>query len=530
LEGVPETPESNERLRATEIIASVCLATDLGMGFPLEHGFHATLMANRLCEIVGVDSDTTKQIFFASMLMYSGCTSEAALGKQFLSGDRPKTLIPYLFGGAAERATGFLRTLPPPETTGIQRTIQTARRLPTLIANSREQQAAICEVAETLSRRLGLPPEIHGLFTFITERWDGTSVLRRAKGNDIPLAIRIVVLCRDFAFQRHFGGDEHAIEAARARSGGAFDPELSEALVDHARELFTAVDDAGGSSRDAILDIEPKPWNLLEGPEIDRALAAIGDFADLVCPDLSGHSANLSDLASRAGRVAGMGAEETRDLRRAALVHDVGRVAVSPGIWEKTSPLNRDEQEKVRLHPYHTERVLSEAAFFKQILDIARNHHERLDGSGYHRGVDAPSLSTQARLLAAADTFQAMTEPRPHRPAMSLSAAAAELARLADTGAIDHAMASAVIEAAGEDVPQMERPGGLTAREAEVIGLLARGLQTKQIATALDISPKTADTHIQAAYRKMGVSTRAAATLYAMEHGMVASGELPIHT
>jgi HD-GYP domain-containing protein (c-di-GMP phosphodiesterase class II) len=216
-------------------------------------------------------------------------------------------------------------------------------------------------------------------------------------------------------------------------------------------------------------------------------------------------------------------------VERAALVHDVGRVAVHPRIWQKDGPLSVDEWEQVRLHAYHTERVLHRCSFLGDVVAIAACHQERCDGSGYHRGVGAASLEPGARLLAAADAYRAMNEPRPYRPALGREDAAAVLAAEAQAGRHDRDMVAAVLRAAGEEVPPMERPAGLTEREAEVIGLLARGLQTKQVARALDISPKTADRHIQNAYRKVGVSTRAAATLFAAEHGLVPWGELPIH-
>lgn len=497
------------------------------MGFPLEHGLQATLMATELCEVLGVDDDVSNRVYYGSMLMYSGCNSEAALGGQILSGERSETLIPHLFGSRYERVTSLIRSIPPPEATRIERVVETTRKLPRLLASSEEQQAALCEVAEMLSRRIGLPPDICGLFDFLTERWDGKSVLRRADGDDIPLAVRIFILARDVAFQRQHGGEEHALRVARGRAGQAFDPDLTAALLAHADRIFGAADVAG-STWEAVLDAEPKPWLMLEGDEVDAALAAIGDFSDLVSPSLSSHSESLAALVSRAARIADMGDDEVLLLRRAALVHDVGRVAVDPGVWEKSSPLNRDEQEKIRLHPYHTERILSQSPFLEKISQIARDHHEHVDGTGYHRGVAGASLSPPARLLAAADAFQSLTESRPDHPPRTREEAARELARLAEDGSLDHDMVAAVIEAAGEEVPEMDRPAGLTGRETEVIGLLARGLQTKQVATALGISPKTADTHIQSAYRKMGVSTRAAATLFAMEHGLVPSGELPI--
>jgi HD-GYP domain-containing protein (c-di-GMP phosphodiesterase class II) len=180
------------------------------------------------------------------------------------------------------------------------------------------------------------------------------------------------------------------------------------------------------------------------------------------------------------------------------------------------------------LHAYHTERILRQSSFLAALAPIATTHHERLDGSGYHRGLTAASLTPSARLLAAADVYHAMTEARPHRGPFTSVQAAAALADEARSGRLDPDAVGAVLDAAGQQVPRLERPAGLTEREAEVIALLAHGLQTKQIARQLGISPKTADRHIQNAYGKIGVSTRAAAALFAMQHGLGTWGELPM--
>jgi HD-GYP domain-containing protein (c-di-GMP phosphodiesterase class II) len=275
------------------------------------------------------------------------------------------------------------------------------------------------------------------------------------------------------------------------------------------------------SAWEAILAAEPRPWLTLEGSAVDRALAAIGDFADLVSPHLSGHSRGVANLAVAAARLCGLGASDAAQVRRAAFVHDVGRVGIEPRIWQKPSALTVDEWERVRLHPYHTERVLLRSGFLAPLADLACAHHERLDGTGYHRRVTAASLTPGARLLAAADAFHAMRESRPHRSRRSPEEAAEALTEDARAGGRDPEMVAAVIEAAGQPAPPVERPAGLTEREAQVLGLLARGLLTKQVARRLGISIKTADRHIQNAYRKIGISTRAAATLYAMEHGLL---------
>jgi HD-GYP domain-containing protein (c-di-GMP phosphodiesterase class II) len=204
-------------------------------------------------------------------------------------------------------------------------------------------------------------------------------------------------------------------------------------------------------------------------------------------------------------------------------VHDIGRVAVPVSVWTKPGPLNRDEREQVRLHAYHSERVLDAAAGLRPLARLAGSHGERCDGSGYHRGSRVGELPLTSWLLAAADCYQAMREPRAHRPALSPAAAADELCQDAEAGRLAPEAVNAVLIAAGQPRRPVRRPGGLSERECEVIGLLARGLATKQIARRLGISPKTCDHHIQRLYGKVGVSTRAGATLFALEHGLVSS-------
>jgi HD-GYP domain-containing protein (c-di-GMP phosphodiesterase class II) len=207
-------------------------------------------------------------------------------------------------------------------------------------------------------------------------------------------------------------------------------------------------------------------------------------------------------------------------VRRAALVHDLGRVAVPARIWEKPGPFTTDEWERVRLHAYETERVLAPSPFLAGLADVAVSHHERLDGSGYHRRLGAASLDDPARLVATADAFRGMIEDRPHRAAMAEDEASGRLVADGRAGKFAPEAVAAVLEAAGQTPAPIERPAGLTEREAQVVALLARGLQTKQVARTLEISPKTVDSHIQSAYRKMGVSTRAGATLFAVRHGL----------
>jgi HD-GYP domain-containing protein (c-di-GMP phosphodiesterase class II) len=520
--------QGGERVRAAEVIAALSLATDLGIGVPFEHGLQSTLLAMRLGERLGVDQETASQTYYACLLFYVGCTADAEVAAETFGDDDALTrhAMPVRFGSRPEMTAGMLRALASSGRPAPVRAMQIALGAPRAAREFKGHVTAFCEVAQMLTDRLGLPASMQGLFAYLVERWDGKGLPGRARHEEIPLPVRIASVARDAAFQRLLGGPELAARVVRRRAGGAFDPAVAVPLADAAAELLGL--DADASVWEETLAREPGPRLALEGEAIDRALAAMGDFADLASPYLVGHSAGVAELATAAARQCRLEAADLARLRRGALVHDLGRVAAPVRIWQKAAPLTPDDWERVRLHAYHSERVLVRSRFLAALAPVASFHHERLDGSGYHRGTAAAEITPPARLLAAADAYHAMTEPRPHRAALSPGQAAEALGREAGAGRLDPDAVTAVLEAAGQRVPRIERPAGLTEREAEVIALLARGLQTKQVARRLGISVKTADRHVQNAYAKIGVSTRAAAALFAMQHGLTAWGELPI--
>jgi HD-GYP domain-containing protein (c-di-GMP phosphodiesterase class II) len=515
-----------EQVRAAELVAALCLATDLGMAFPFEHGLRSTLIAMRLADRLGVDCETRRQTYYACLLSHAGCTTDAHITPEVYGASLTTHFHPVMYGSGREVLSGLIRALPDPGTAGAVRAAQAARRFPRMVRETRVHVSAACEVAGMLADRLGVSRSVPGLLAHVVERWDGHGPLRRAKGEEIPLPMRIVHLAVDAAFQLLLGDEERVVRLVRERSGHAFDPQVVECLVGDVDRILAL--DARSSVWEETLASEPEPRSSLGGEALDRALAAMGNFADLMSPYLTGHSAGVAELAEAAARRCGIGDAGVVALRRAALVHDLGRVAVDARIWQKPGPLSADEWERVRLHPYHSERVLVRSEFLAALAPVAGAHHERLDGSGYHRAAAGAELALPARVLAAADAYHAMTEPRPHREPIAGGRAAEILAEQASAGRLDANAVKAVVEAAGQRAPRIERPAGLTEREAEVVGMLARDLQTKQVARALGISVKTADRHIQNAYRKIGVSSRAAATLFAMEHGLVAWGELPM--
>jgi DNA-binding CsgD family transcriptional regulator len=331
--------------------------------------------------------------------------------------------------------------------------------------------------------------------------------------------MRIVLVAQDaVAFERH-GGVAAVVAAVKARSGSAYDPDVGAALTDRAASIFERL--RINPVWEAALAAEPLPHTRLGADDIDRALEVFADFADLKSCFTLGHSRRVAGLAADAAASLGIAADDAELVRRAALVHDLGRLGVANSIWDKPGPLTSTEWERVRLGPYLTSRMLSRAQALAPLAAVAASHQERLDGSGYHRGLRAEALSIAERILACADALAAMLEPRAHRVALSPASAAAQLRRMAADNLLDGRAAEAVIGASGQPARRPPQwPAGLSEREVEVLRHAARGLVNKETARHLGISERTVAHHLQHIYDKIGVSTRGAAALFAVQHGL----------
>lgn len=376
-------------------------------------------------------------------------------------------------------------------------------------------------MAQRLAGRLGFSERILQALGQVFERWDGKGMPGGLKGEEIALAARIVTLANDVITFLRLESSEAAIAVTRERRGGAYDPGIVERFCQQATRLLDGLEEE--PSWEAVLALEPGARRYLLDEQFDTACQAIADFADLKSPYTLGHSSGVAELSAGAARHCGLPAADALAIRRAGWLHDIGRVGISAGIWGKPGPLSEREWERVRLHPYYTERVLARSAALAQLGALAALHHERLDGSGYHRSLPGGSQPPAARILAAADVYQAMSEPRPHRPARRPEEAAGELRREVLAGRLDGEAVNGVLAAAGHQMRRSRRDlvAGLSEREIEVLRLIARGHSKKQIAGQLIIAEKTVDNHIQHIYSKTGVSTRAGATLFALEHALL---------
>lgn len=377
-----------------------------------------------------------------------------------------------------------------------------------------------CSAAGILAHRLGLGDDVRAGVEQSYARWDGRGVPSHLRGRALSLSARVSQVADACEVIARGAGVEQAMSVVKARSGTHFDPDVVAALQLDPQALFDGLDD---DTVEEMLDSEPGQRAPLSEEELDRALEAIGDFCDLRCPYFAGHASGTAELAAGAARLLQLPSAEVTMTRRAALVHDVGRFGVPASVWDKAGPLNERERERMRLHTYYVERIFSRPEPLRRVGLLAATHHERMDASGYHRGTGGPLLSPPARVLAAADAFHAMTQPRPHRPALSPAEATRQLRQEAARGRFDLTATDAVLTAAGQATNRTRTgaPTGLTARETEVLVLLSRGLPNKAIASHLGITPKTAGNHIEHIYTKLSVCNRAGAAVFAMQHGLV---------
>ncbi len=505
-----------------ELLAAFSLATDLGLGQPMEHVLRSWRIAARLGEQVHLAEEDRTALFYVAVLAWVGCVADTPEVARLFGNDIAFRRDSYQVEFAGLPALGFMVSHAGTGQPPLDR-LRTAAAL--VATGGKAVQRGLmshCLSTSTLAERLGLGSDVRDPLRQFFTHWDGRGIPAGVGGEDIALTMRLFHLADVVEVHHRVDGVQAAVDVAKARRGRHFDPALVDAFCDLAADLMP--DCAGPVDCYEVIAADPALHRPLSGPDLDAALAALADFTDLRSISRAGHSRRVAALAGDAAAHAGLPPTEVDAIRRAGLLHDVGMHGVPASILDKAGPLSVPESERMRMHAYYTDRVLARPPALARLGTIAALTHERLDGSGYPRGLAGPAIPATGRVLAAACAYRAMTEHRPHRPALPAQHAVAELRAEAHAGRLAADAVDAVLAAAGHPTGRRRSsPAGLTAREVEVLTLIARGATNRQVARALGISPKTAGTHIERIYAKTGATTRATATLFALQHGLLDS-------
>ncbi|HEX6538732.1 MAG TPA: HD domain-containing phosphohydrolase [Candidatus Dormibacteraeota bacterium] len=520
----PAAAGANSGVELAEVVAAVALATDLGLGQPLEHLLRTCLIATRFADRLGASQEDRDATYWVALFMIAGCTAISFEMSQMFGDDidfrrglysvPASTLhqIRYMFRRAGSNRSPLGRA-------GVSIRLMASR-----MTSLEQALLAHCAVSVRLAERLGLGGAVVASLRQTFTRWDGRGIPRGVGGGQLLLPIRIVHIANIVEERDRTRGVEASIARAQEFSGTSFDPALVSAWSASADEVLDGVD--AESAWERVVSSQPGGREPLTEAELDDALALLGDYADLKSPWFTGHSRGVASLAAAAARAAGAPERDVKTLRRAALVHDIGRNGVPNTVWDKPGRFTEAEMERARLHAYYTERVLHRASRLSLLAGVAAAAHERSGGGGYPRRITGAAIPFTARILAAADAYHAMLEERPHRPALSRERAASELRNAARLSELDGAAVDAVLGAAGHRTRRKpSAPAGLTPRELEVLALVARGSTTRAMGVSLGIAPKTAEHHIENIYSKTGISSRAEAALFAMQQGLVRDWE-----
>ncbi len=508
------------QVRLAELLGGITLANDLANAYPDGKVMRTVVLAVALARAGGETEATARDVFYTTLLRFFGCTGFAHEESHLYGAGDDRTLRNVMamadLDDPAATIGDIVRRIGAHAPLG-ERAMATGRLLFDGVA-AHEHAKAQCDSSIRLAELFGLSDSVLHALRFVCERWDGRGDPRRASGEELALPVRYVHLADVAELAHHRLGRDVVVELVARRAGGQLDPRLCRVFQREAGAMFEALE--APSLWERFLDSEAAPHSLASDERIDEVARALGFFADLKSVFTLGHSSGVAQLAAAAGKQLGLGEGELRDLRRAACLHDMGRLAVANDIWDRPGKLDFAAWEKVRLHAYYTERVLARCAALGGAAQLAGASHERLDGGGYHRGLPAPMLARTARLLAAADAAHAMGEPRAYRPALTQDGKQRALSGDVAAGKLDREAVDAVLAALGVARERPLRKTGLSDRELEVVRLVARGKTNKEIGALLGISARTVQNHVAHIYDKLGVYSRAGAALWVMENGL----------
>jgi len=412
---------SMERIALSGVIGALSYALDIAEGERPGHAVRSCLIGMRLAQEIELSSPERSDLFYALLLKDAGCSANAnRMSGLFEADDRAAKATSKLVDWTDRRAALLwsLRTVAPGA--GLRRRLEVLRGIRDEGDVTRKFMEARCDRGAEIARMLFLTEETALAIRSLDEHWDGHGLPDGLRGEEIPLAARILCLSQTAEVFHAAGGLQAARVVAKRRRGRWFDPALVDAFLRTCRDRdFWATLEAPDVSQ-----WEPAEFALTgDEDRLDRIAEAFARVIDAKSPFTARHSQRVAEIAAGISSVLGFDADERRSMRRAALLHDIGKLAISNRILDKPGRLTDEEFRAVKAHPVYTRQILARAPCFASLADLAANHHEKLDHSGYPRALGAPDLDLPMRILAVADVYEALTADRPYRGSMPVEQA-----------------------------------------------------------------------------------------------------------
>ena len=433
----PRRDSTTSALRMSEILAALSYALDITEGQPEGHAVRTCLIGMRIAQGAAIPLADRGPLFYALLLKDLGCSSNAArLCALFGADDRGLKRDHKLTDWSAPLPSlSFALRHSVPEASPLARVLRAARLGVTAQGAGREMTRTRCDRGAEIASLLGFTAATQAAIRSLDEHWDGRGMPLGLAGDAIPLLGRIVGLAQTIEVFASTYGVDAAMAIALERRGSWFDPLLVDILRSFRRDRSFWASVFGPDARAGLMAYEPEEEVLFaDEAKLDLVAEAFARVIDAKSPYTYQHSERVADLAEGIGEVRGFHADELRTLRRAALLHDIGKLGVSNRILDKPARLSDAEMSQVRLHPQFTQRILERVAAFEAIVEIASSHHERLDGRGYHRGVDGAQLGPLSRALVVADIAEALLADRPYRAGLPWEEVLRVLKKEAGTG------------------------------------------------------------------------------------------------
>lgn len=413
-----------EAIPTARLLAALSTALDLTEGQLPGHALRTCFLAMRLADDLGLTPADRASLFFAAFLKDAGCSSNAAAITRLFGTDdieakrRQATTDRSLLSYAAFT----MRVIPQQDPLPLR-----LRRLISIGLRGRREQREIeqlrCERGASIARKAGFDDGVASAILDLHEHWDGKGDPRGLRGAEIHPLARILAACQGLDVFVSTAGSARAMTVLAERIGSWYDPDVADALLDACRR--GVLDElAAPDLASRTMELEPGGQvRTSDDADIDRIASAFADIVDAKSPFTGSHSERVAEVAEALAARLGMPAQEVVDVRRAGLLHDLGKLGVPNTILDKPARLEAGEFEVIRRHPELTLRILAPVPTFSAVAELAACHHERLDGTGYFRGLTAPELALGARIVAVADVFEALTADRPYRAAMTVAEA-----------------------------------------------------------------------------------------------------------